>query len=54
MTVAVPPPSEEELNPFSIFPKPEDNLKVHESLSLVSYSYDKKKHSFCFYVLLDF
>ncbi|KAJ4808672.1 Glutamine--tRNA ligase [Rhynchospora pubera] len=31
-TVATPPPSEEELNPYTIFPKPEDNYKVHTEI----------------------
>uniref|UniRef100_A0A803M5D2 glutamine--tRNA ligase n=1 Tax=Chenopodium quinoa TaxID=63459 RepID=A0A803M5D2_CHEQI len=29
VVAAAAPPSEEELNPFSIFPSPEDNVKVH-------------------------
>lgn len=27
---AVAPPSEEELNPYTIFPQPEENFKVHD------------------------
>ena len=39
-TVAA-PPSEEELNPYSIFPQPEENFKVlwrHELYEMPSYS----------------
>lgn len=36
-TVATPPPSEEELNPYTIFPKPEDNYKVN-NLSIVLFN----------------